>query len=133
PRGGMGRTGPRDSMAQPTGTAVLRGRIVGGEGGGPLRHAVVRLSGIDMREGKMAMTDEQGKWEIHDLPAGRFNLSASKAGYVSLDYGQRRPFEQGRPIELADGQVVDNVNFNLPRGSVIAGRINDEYGDPVAE
>ena len=34
PRGG--RTGPRDSMPQPTGTAILRGRVVGGESGGPL-------------------------------------------------------------------------------------------------
>lgn len=131
PRGG--RTGPRDSMPQPTGTGILRGRIVGGDAGGPLRHAIVRLSGIDMREGKVAVTDEQGKWEIRDLPAGRFNLNASKGGYVSLDYGQRRPFQQGRPIELADNQVLENVNFNLPKGSVIAGRINDEFGDPVAE
>lgn len=131
PRGG--RTGPRDSMPQPTGTGVLRGRVVGGESGGPLRHAVVRLSGIDMREGKMAATDEQGKWEIRDLPAGRFNLNASKGGYVALDYGQRRPFEQGRPIELADNQVLENVNFNLPKGSVIAGRINDEFGDPISD
>lgn len=128
-----GRTGPRDSMEQPTGTAILRGRVVGGEGGSPLRHALVRLGGIDMREGKMATTDEQGRWEIRELPAGRFNLSADKAGYVSLQYGQRRPFEQGRPIDVADGQTLENVNFNLPRGSVVAGRINDEYGDPIAE
>jgi hypothetical protein len=120
-------------MPQPTGTGVLRGRVVGGESGAPLRHAVVHLSGIDMREGKMATTDEQGRWEIRDLPAGRFDLTASKGGYVTLQYGQRRPFQQGRPLELANGQTLDNVNFNLPRGGVIAGRINDEYGDPVAE
>jgi Carboxypeptidase regulatory-like domain len=133
PRGGQGRTGRRDAVEQASGTGVLRGRVVGGEGGGPLRHALVRLSGIDMREGKMATTDEQGRWEIHDLPAGRFNLTATKAGYVTLQFGQRRPFEQGRPIDLGDGQALDNVNFNLPRGGVIAGRINDEYGDPIAE
>ncbi len=125
--------GMRDAGPPVAGTGVLRGRVVGGDTGGPLRRALVRLTGQEIREGKMTTTDEQGRWEIHDLPVGRFNLTASKAGYVTLQFGQRRPFEQGRPIDLADGQSLDNVNFNLPRGSVIAGRINDEYGDPVAE
>jgi hypothetical protein len=49
-----------------------------------------------------------------------------------MRYGQRRPFEAGRPIELADGQIVQQVNFALPRGAVIAGRVLDEFGDPVA-
>ena len=129
----QGRTGPRDATGPQTGTARLRGRVVGGESGLPLRRAVVRLYGNDLREGHVATTDEDGRWEMKDLPAGRFNLSASKGGYVQLQYGQRRPFEQGRPIEVAQGQTLDNVNFNLPRGSVISGRIVDEFGEPVAE
>jgi hypothetical protein len=123
----------RDRPDMPTGTATLRGRVVGGESGGPLRRAVVRLQGEEMREGKMTTTDEQGRWELKDLPAGRFTLTATKAGYVTLQYGQRRPFEQGRPLDIQDNQTLNNVNFNLPRGSVIAGRINDEFGEPVAD
>ena len=127
------RTGPRDNTAPQTGTARLRGRIVGGEAGQPLRRAIVRLQGQEFREGRVASTDEEGRWELKDLPAGRYTLSASKGGYVQLSYGQRRPFERGRPIELADGQTLDHVNFNLPRGSVITGRIVDEFGEPVAD
>lgn len=130
---GMGRMGPRDNQAPQTGTARLRGRVVGGESGQALRRAVVRLNGQEFREGRVASTDEEGRWEIKDLPAGRYNLTASKGGYVQLNYGQRRPFERGRPLELADGQTLDNVNFNLPRGSVIAGRIVDEFGEPIAD
>ena len=92
----MGRTGPRDNQAPQTGTARLRGRVVGGESGQALRRAVVRLNGQEFREGRVASTDEEGRWEIKDLPAGRYNLSASKGGYVQLNYGQRRPFERGR-------------------------------------
>jgi hypothetical protein len=125
--------GPRDNQAPQTGTARLRGRIVGGESGQALRRAVVRLQGQEFREGRVASTDEEGRWEIKDLPAGRYNLTASKGGYVQLNYGQRRPFERGRPIELADGQTLENVNFNLPRGAVIAGRVIDEFGEPVAD
>ena len=127
------RTGPRDNQAPQTGTARLRGRVVGGESGQALRRAIVRLQGQEFREGRVASSDEEGRWEIKDLPAGRYNLTASKGGYVQLNYGQRRPFERGRPIELADGQTLENVNFNLPRGSVIAGRIIDEFGEPVAD
>jgi protocatechuate 3,4-dioxygenase beta subunit len=127
-----GLRGMRDNEPQ-TGTAVLRGLVVGGETGAPLRRAIVRLSGDGMREGRIASTDEQGRWELRDLPAGRFSLSASKAGYVTLQFGQRRPFEQGRPVEVRDGQTLENVNFNLPRGGVIAGHVNDEFGEPVAE
>jgi hypothetical protein len=127
------RTGPRDNQARQTGTGRLRGRVVGGESGQPLRRAIVRLQGQEFREGRVASSDEEGRWEMKDLPAGRYNLTASKGGYVQLNYGQRRPFERGRPIELADGQTLENVNFNLPRGSVIAGRIIDEFGEPVAD
>jgi len=133
PGGGRRGGGMRDRPDMPKGTATLRGRVVGGESGGPLRRALVRLEGQEMREGKMTTTDEQGRWELTDLPAGRFTLSATKAGYVTLQYGQRRPFEQGRPLDIQDNQTLNNVNFNLPRGSVIAGRINDEFGEPVAE
>ena len=127
------RTGPRDNTAPQIGTARLRGRVVGGESGQALRRAMVRLQGQESREGRVASTDEEGRWEIKDLPAGRYTLTASKGGYVQLSFGQRRPFERGRPIELTDGQTLENVNFNLPRGSVIAGRIVDEFGEPIAD
>ena len=58
--------------------------------------------------------------------------SASKSGFVSVQYGQTRPFEQGKPIELADKQALDNADIGMPRGGVISGRIVDEFGDAVA-
>jgi protocatechuate 3,4-dioxygenase beta subunit len=52
---------------------------------------------------------------------------------VGLSFGQRRPFEPGRPLEVADGQLLESIDFVLPRGAVIAGRITDEFGEPVAD
>jgi hypothetical protein len=66
------------------------------------------------------------------MPAGRYTLSASKGGYVGLSYGQKRPFEQGKPIEVAEGQAIEKLDFSLPKGSVITGRIVDEFGEPLS-
>jgi Carboxypeptidase regulatory-like domain len=128
-----GVTGPRDRLKPATGTARIRGIVVGGEGAAPLRRAVVRLAGSDLPEGRVTTTNEEGRWEVRDLPAGRYEITAMKTGYVAVAYGQRRAFEQGRPLEIRDAQTIENINFNLPRGSVIAGRVIDEFGDPVAE
>jgi hypothetical protein len=121
--------GPRQPK---TGTARLRGRVLSAESGGPVRRAQVRIMGSDIGS-KSAMTDAEGRYEFRDLPAGRFNLSAAKAGYVSVQYGQTRPFESGKAIDLGDGQALDKADISMPRGSAISGRLVDEFGDPVAD
>jgi protocatechuate 3,4-dioxygenase beta subunit len=115
-----------------TGTGRIAGRVLAAESGSPIRRAQVRINSPDIGM-KTSLTDAQGRYEFHDLPAGRFNLHASKSGYVNVQYGQTRPFESGRPIELADRQVMEKADFNMPRGSIIAGRIVDEFGEPVAD
>ena len=92
----------------------------------------MRISSQDIGT-KTAFTDGQGRYEFRDLPAGRFTLSVSKSGFVTMQYGQSRPFERGRPIELADAQVMDKADVALPRGSAVSGRILDEFGEPVAD
>jgi protocatechuate 3,4-dioxygenase beta subunit len=116
-----------------TGTAMIRGHVISAESGAPLRRAQIRLSSSELRGGRLATTDGDGRYEFKDLPAGRYSLTASKGGYVSLQYGQRRPFEPGKPIELVDAQLLDKADFALPRGSAITGRVLDEFGEPVAE
>ncbi len=125
---------PRDAAGQPRkiGTAILSGRVIATDTGRPLRRAQVRASGSDPRDGRSVSTDADGRWQIKELPAGRYTLMASKGGYVALSYGQRRPFEQGKPVELADGQALEKVDFSLPKGSVITGRIVDEFGEPLS-
>jgi hypothetical protein len=124
------RAGRVDPQAA-TGTAVLRGQVVAADTGAPIRRAQVRVSAQNVREARVTITDEQGRFEIPDLAAGRYTLTASKGGFVTLQYGQRRPGESGTPLELAEGQALDKVMVGLPRGSVIGGRITDEFGEPL--
>jgi hypothetical protein len=125
----MGMGGPRQFK---TGTGRLRGRVLASDGSGPIRRAQVRIAGPEVAP-KAALTDAEGRFEFRDLPAGRFTLTGSKSGFVSVQYGQSRPFEQGKPIELADKQALDNADISMPRGGVIAGRIVDEFGDALPD
>ena len=123
---------PRDSSAtQKTGTAKLAGRVTALDTGRPLRRAVVRASGPELRDGKSVSTDAEGRWELRELPAGRLSIQITKGGYVSLSYGQRRPFEAGKPIDVANGASIDKLDVALPRGGAVTGRVVDEFGEAV--
>ena len=134
PPGAPGQAPPRDN-AQPVkvGTATLRGHVAAADSGQPLRKAQVRVFAAEQRESRMTTTDGDGKYEFKELPAGRYNVFASKGSFVGLQYGQQRPFEPGKPLEILDGQTLEKVDFALPKGGVITGRILDEFGEPLAD
>lgn len=123
----------RDNEPPANGTAKITGRVVSAETGSPMRRAQVRITSRDERMTREVMTDGEGRYELGALPAGRYRLYVSKAGYVALEYGQAGPFEAGKPLDILDGQVLDKLDFSLPRGGVISGRITDEFGDPITD
>ena len=85
------RAPARDAAAaEKKGTGVIRGKITNTEGR-PLRRVQLRLSGESIPEGRTASTNGLGKFEIRDLPAGRFNLSATRAGYLPMAFGEAHP------------------------------------------
>ena len=133
--GGRGRLGapPRDNAPPPAGTAKIAGRVVAAETGAPIRRAQINLNSQDSRVSRVIATDSDGNFEIAGLPAGRYRLRVNKGGFVPLEYGQARAFEAGKPLDLTDGQVLNKLDFSLPRGSVITGRITDEYGDALTD
>jgi len=125
---------PRDTPAQPsTATTAATGRIAGhvvaADTGRPIKRARVFLSAAELPGGRGMLTDDDGGFDFSDLPAGRYTLYASKSGFVQLFYGQRRPLQAGTPLQLVNGQQLKGVDFALPRGGVISGRLSDENGD----
>lgn len=123
---------PRDNRGPQSGTSRIRGRVVASQTGMPLRRAQVTVISPEGQFRRAATTDGEGRFEFPELPAGRFSVSATKAGYVTLQYGQRRPFEQGTPVSLAEGESVEKIDFSLPVGSVIVVRVTDDFNEPVA-
>jgi hypothetical protein len=136
PGGRGGRFGglpPRDNAPPPTGTAKITGRVMSAETGSPVRRAQININSRDAGFGRAVATDSEGRYELAGLPAGRYRLFVNKAGFVPLEYGQARPFETGKPLDITAGQLLEKIDFSLPRGSAITGRITDEFGDPVAD
>jgi len=125
---------PRDpTQPAKTGSATIRGHVVAADSGQPLRKAQVRIVSGELRENRLATTDADGKFEFKEVVPGRYNVSASKGSYVSLQYGQQRPFEPGKPLEILATQTIEKVDFALPRGAVITGRVLDEFGEPLPD
>jgi protocatechuate 3,4-dioxygenase beta subunit len=117
----------------PAPTGAIRGRILAADTGRPLRRAQISLSAPELAgQGRSTTTTAEGRYQFKDLPAGRYSITVARSGYLSLRYGQRRPLEPGRPLQLADRQSIEHVDFSLPRMGVIAGRVFDETGDPIA-
>ena len=97
-----------------------------------MRLAQVHLGSSEVRVNRIISTDAEGRFDLTDLPAGAYSLTVTRNGYASLQFGQQRPFEAGRQLQLTNGQLMERIDFALARGSVITGRVTDQLGEPVA-
>jgi hypothetical protein len=109
----------------------IAGRVLTADTGRPVARARVFINAAEVPGGRGTQTDADGTYEFTELPAGRYTVNVSKTGFITLSYGQRRPLQAGTPLQLADGQQLGGIDFRLPRGSVIAGHLMDESGDPM--
>ena len=129
---------PRDTDPKTKGTARISGRVVAADTGKPLGRASVVASTPEAANrkdlppiGRRALTNDDGTWEIADLPAGKYVIAVSKAGYVRTQYGQRYVRERARVIEVPATASLTRIDVSLPKAGAIAGRIGDEFGDPI--
>jgi protocatechuate 3,4-dioxygenase beta subunit len=124
---------PSPPSGQPD-TGRIRGRIVAADTNAPLRGARVVAFIANGQPPREAVTDADGRYEVAQLPAGTFTVSASLDGYLSVAYGQRRVrlMETGTEINVAPGQTVERIDISLPRAGVIVVRLTDEAGEPLA-
>jgi large repetitive protein len=114
------------------GTASIRGRVTAADTGAPVRRAQIRAGAPGVPLARFVTTDEEGRFELLEVPPGKWTLTASRAGYVSRRLGQRRDFQVVEPLDVADGQRIVNADFVLPRGAAITGHVQDEFGEPLA-
>lgn len=124
---------PSQPQQMPAGTASIAGSVRSADGGRPMRRATVRVQSTASPMSRTTMTDDRGNFEIKDLPAGEFNLRASKPGYLESIYGQKNPGSgrPGTPVSLKDGQRLEKLDLTIPKGGVITGTVVDDISEPV--
>ena len=87
------------------GSGRVQGRVLDSEGGRPLEGARVRLS----RSGLYGITDQQGRYVIPRVPAGRDTISVAYIG--------REP--QARVVNVAAGDRPTSVDFSLGMAAIM--------------
>jgi len=121
-------------------SCFIDGRVLNAVNGEPVRDARLTLrhkdnpnGGTDSPQDYTTQTDSHGRFAMKDIEAGKYDFSAARAGFANMDYGARRPGRSGATLSLDAGQRVSGIVFRLTPHAVIAGRILDQDGDPLAQ
>ncbi len=114
------------------GTAVVSGVVRTDEATPvPVRRARVTLLLEAYGNGWSATTDDDGRFVMTGVAAGRYTLQVAKPAWVTSNYGAARPGRPGTPIVIADGERVQGLALRISRGAVITGTVTDAAGQPV--
>src|SRR5262245_6825806 len=113
------------------GTAAVSGRVT--LKGEPARGVMIILDGRNPFPSNThsARTDENGRFRFTGVAAGTYSVHAFAPGYASTDDKSHGALEKS--LNIAEGEKVENIDFEIRRGGVIAGRITDSQGRPVIE
>ncbi|MFN7997470.1 MAG: carboxypeptidase-like regulatory domain-containing protein [Bryobacteraceae bacterium] len=122
---------------KPEDLCTLDGQVTNNATGAPVGKTEITLMGTDRpKAGTMpgnysAVSDPGGNFVISGIEPGRYRLSASRTGFVRLEYGARGPMRGGTLLSLSTGQRMKDLSLRLTPQAVITGKVVDENNDPV--
>src|SRR6185295_4692695 len=104
-------TAPRQQQQQqtrPEDRGSITGYIVKMGTGDPVSKATVTLSAFNGGRGQSytATTTSGGQFAFQNLEPAQYRLSATRSGYVRMEYGARAASRPGLPLVLSPGQKV---------------------------
>ena len=112
--------------AQPSGSVSGTVTLAGSASQSPLAMARVELSGGPILS-LVARTDGLGRFAFANLPAGSYRLRVTKDGFIRQENARRAP------IVIRSGEAHKPVTFALEPAPTMAGRIQTENGEPIAD
>ena len=125
-------------QAQPgetkTGTATVSGRVT--LKGEPARGVMVILRLLDgpvASNSPRAKADESGRFQFTGVAAGSYGVFAIAPGYVTPGDNLTGRISGKQTLSVAEGEKIENVDIEIKRGGVIAGRVTDSQNRPVIE
>ena len=78
--------------------------------------------------GQRALTDDQGNYRITNVGPGKYLLTVVAPGLIPA-LGS----DGNKTFLISKSEAVENVDFSLVRGGVIAGKVTDPDGRPLIE
>jgi uncharacterized surface anchored protein len=107
------------------------GTVVNAVTGEPVSGAMVALLTLqDSSTFAAAESGEDGRFDLENLPAAKFQLTASKRGYSTGFYNQHQDFNSA--VVTGEGQDTGNLVFRLAPEAILSGVVTGDGGDPVA-
>jgi len=84
--------------------AVIRGNVIQNQTGRPLARAVITLQPVTGTPGgtQTMRSNSYGAFEFSSLAGGAYVVRASKAGFLTAEYGQKQWNAAGVPVALTD-------------------------------
>jgi hypothetical protein len=109
----------------------ISGIVVSAKSGEPLENtSVTVLQGSNRKTIAQTLTNKVGRFQFSDIADGKYDLVASRRGYVTSAYEQH---DGGinTAIVTGDGLVSTGLLFQLEPQGRIFGTVQEDSGDPV--
>jgi Carboxypeptidase regulatory-like domain len=113
---------------------TIVGMVVAMAGSVPLKNALVTLNSVDDRSrAEVTIRSEpDGHFQFRGIVPGQYRLRVARNNYVTQEYGQRTVTGPGSTLTLRGGQEMKDLLFRLIPSATIAGRVEDEDGEPIS-
>ena len=116
--------------SKPATSYRIAGTVVNAASGEPVRRATVAmLSESDRQTVASVETDNEGRFSLDGLAAGKYPLTASKRGFLTAFYDEHYGYHTA--IVTGADQETGSLVFRLVPGAVLHGVVTGDGGDPV--